>query len=165
MRKIVALSILTAAQYPTDRVGVYCTDAYTAQQESERWLGVSAMRNVVFFEKGTTSDKICGYRFHIILVEGQEGSQSEEFVKEIRPYLSVCHNPPLCQKLSEEMGSPVPSGWIKQPKVVFTDSSRIRRCYCNKDIDIDNETREQHSIGCNYTWGRRGWRQIGEYDG
>lgn len=44
------------------------------------------------------------------------------------------------------------------------DTSRFNTCDgCGKLVNIDNET--GHVAGCDYVWGRRGWRQLGVYDG
>lgn len=44
------------------------------------------------------------------------------------------------------------------------DIRRIKSCEnCGRPVDI--ETEAGHRAGCDFVWGRRGWRQLGSYDG
>ena len=42
--------------------------------------------------------------------------------------------------------------------------SNYKKCEnCNQTVNIEDES--GHKKGCDYVWGRRGWRQLGAYDG
>ena len=34
---------------------------------------------------------------------------------------------------------------------------------CNKTVDVNEDS--GHHLGCDFVYGRRGWRQLGAYDG
>lgn len=65
-------------------------------------------------------------------------------------------------------------GRVKVEKPVETPS-RIKQCdECRNHVNIDinmivnnsgKNNGMSHSNVCNQVWGRRGWRQLGEYDG
>lgn len=57
----------------------------------------------------------------------------------------------------------IPTDRDESPKET-KKSPRIFKCEnCGKMVDVDGET-SVHS-GCDFVWGRRGWRQLGAYDG
>ena len=52
----------------------------------------------------------------------------------------------------------------KQTVMLNLTGKNIKVCEnCKKSVNIDDET--GHDENCKFVYGRRGWRQLGEYDG
>lgn len=90
--------------------------------------------------------------------------------------ISATTKPPTLAGVSKEWfeksaeiegNSEVGAGRPKFPENTYQSEislDRYRKCEnCEKLVNIDNNT--GHFDICDYVWGRRGWRQLGTYDG
>ena len=63
--------------------------------------------------------------------------------------------------LYEDIEKYIPEIPVKR-NIIYT----TKRCpSCGELIRIYHESFSDHKVGCQTRWGRRGWRQLGEYDG
>jgi len=142
MNKITALTILKATDCPSQNIGVICKypkevmrgvfeTIYThssgkipVKRELEDVImwgeGKIYFQNLLDIDHG----KMRGYRFDLLLIEGNFNSVSEKTLNEMLiPQLSVNNNFAIMHEVHNSFKGEIPRYWTKKPSIIFTEKN------------------------------------------
>ncbi len=139
MNKITALTILKATDCPSQNIGVICKDPRGVMEEvfkticlhsPSKTLMKSGSENIITWGGGRIffrtlmgdSSRLRGYRFDLMLVEGDINSISEKELYEcLIPCLCVSNHTTIRQEVFNNFEGGIPRHWTKKPSLIFTE--------------------------------------------
>jgi len=142
MKSITALTLTRLlSMRVSDRIGVFCDNPKEICTEVQDFLYKNSAKELDFFHlqvciggtqvnflpKNTCDDchdRTRGYRFQLMLVEGNEHNIPKPLFYEVLvPMAGIVHNPSWCDKIVGEFGTTLPDSYIPHAKIIFSDEN------------------------------------------